>query len=78
MNQEHAYRSIALIRRFEERLVELKAAGKIQGSMHLCSGQEAIPVGSCTAIGDQDALMVTYRGHGWAIARGLPLRDLFA
>jgi TPP-dependent pyruvate/acetoin dehydrogenase alpha subunit len=78
VNPEDAYRSIALIRRFEERLVELKAAGQIQGSMHLCSGQEAIPVGSCTALEERDALMVTYRGHGWAIARGIPLRDLFA
>jgi TPP-dependent pyruvate/acetoin dehydrogenase alpha subunit len=78
VNPEDAYRSIALIRRFEERLVELKTAGQIQGSMHLCNGQEAIPVGSCSVLEEQDALMVTYRGHGWAIARGIPLRDLFA
>ncbi len=73
-----AYRHVSLIRRFEERLVGLKADGLIQGSMHLCNGQEAIPVGACAALEARDALMVTYRGHGWAIARGLPLVQLFA
>jgi len=72
------YLAIATIRRFEERSVELKAQGLIQGSMHLCSGQEAIPVGACAALEARDALTVTYRGHGWAIARGVPLADLFA
>jgi TPP-dependent pyruvate/acetoin dehydrogenase alpha subunit len=78
VNPEHAYKSVALIRGFEERLPDLKAAGKIQGSMHFCNGQEAIPVGACAAIENRDALMVTYRGHGWAIARGIPVPDLFA
>jgi TPP-dependent pyruvate/acetoin dehydrogenase alpha subunit len=77
-NQEEAYQLIATIRRFEERCVELKGEGRIQGSMHLCSGQEAIPVGACRALEAPDALTVTYRGHGWAIARGLPLAQLFA
>jgi TPP-dependent pyruvate/acetoin dehydrogenase alpha subunit len=72
------YLEIAVIRRFEERCVALKAEGLIEGSMHLCSGQEAIPVGACRALDARDALSVTYRGHGWAIARGLPLADLFA
>ena len=78
MDAADAYRRIRLIRRFEERLVGLKADGAIQGSMHLCCGQEAIPVGACAALEERDALMVTYRGHGWAIARGLPLEQLFA
>ncbi len=73
-----AYRHVRLIRRFEERLVGLKADGLIQGSMHLCNGQEAIPVGACATLAARDALTVTYRGHGWAIARGLPLAQLFA
>jgi TPP-dependent pyruvate/acetoin dehydrogenase alpha subunit len=75
---EETYRDVAVIRRFEERCVELKAEGDIQGSMHLCCGQEAIPVGACRALEPRDALTVTYRGHGWAIARELPLADLFA
>lgn len=78
MEPEQTHRAIRLIRRFEEKCVELKADGRIQGSMHLCSGQEAIPVGACRALEPRDALTVTYRGHGWAIARGLPLDQLFA
>jgi TPP-dependent pyruvate/acetoin dehydrogenase alpha subunit len=72
------YRAIATIRRFEERLVGLKADGLIQGSMHLCCGQEAIAVGACCVLEERDALTVTYRGHGWAIARGVPVSALFA
>lgn len=78
MDFTSAYRHVRLIRRFEERLVELKAQGSIQGSLHLCCGQEAIPVGACLSLRPEDALTVTYRGHGWAIARGLPLPQLFA
>jgi TPP-dependent pyruvate/acetoin dehydrogenase alpha subunit len=72
------YRAVATIRQFEERCVALKAHGEIQGSMHLCCGQEGIPVGACLALEPRDALTVTYRGHGWAIARGIPLTELFA
>ncbi|HZR93179.1 MAG TPA: thiamine pyrophosphate-dependent dehydrogenase E1 component subunit alpha [Gaiellaceae bacterium] len=75
---EDTYLAIATIRRFEERCLELKAQGLIQGSMHLCCGQEAIPVGACAALEPRDALTATYRGHGWAIARGIPIVDLFA
>jgi TPP-dependent pyruvate/acetoin dehydrogenase alpha subunit len=69
---------MAVIRAFEERCMELKMAGEIPGSVHLCSGQEAIPVGACRTIAAGDAVTATYRGHGWAIARGLGLADLFA
>jgi TPP-dependent pyruvate/acetoin dehydrogenase alpha subunit len=72
------YRAMRVIRRFEERIVELREQGEVQGSVHLCCGQEAIPVGACRALAPHDALTVTYRGHGWAIARGLELDALFA
>lgn len=75
---EETYLAIAVIRRFEDRCVSLKAEGRIQGSLHLCNGQEAIPVGACRVLGDGDSVTVTYRGHGWAIARGIPLAHLFA
>jgi TPP-dependent pyruvate/acetoin dehydrogenase alpha subunit len=35
-------------------------------------------VGACRALEERDALTATYRGHGWAIARGIPLAHLFA
>jgi pyruvate dehydrogenase E1 component alpha subunit len=66
------------IRSFEERARELHSDGSIVGSVHLCIGQEAIPVGSCRVLGVQDAVFATYRGHGWALARGVPLEGAFA
>ena len=75
---EATYLKIATIRCFEEQCMTLKAEGQIQGSMHLCNGQEAIPIGVCRVLEDRDSLTVTYRGHGWAIARGIPLAHLFA
>jgi TPP-dependent pyruvate/acetoin dehydrogenase alpha subunit len=56
----------------------LKSDGLIQGSMHLCCGQEAVPVGACRVLEERDALTVTYRGHGWVLARGVPAAHLFA
>jgi TPP-dependent pyruvate/acetoin dehydrogenase alpha subunit len=75
---ETTYLEIATIRRFEERCMTLKADGEIQGSLHLCTGQEAIPIAVCRVLEPRDSLTVTYRGHGWAIARGIPLVHLFA
>ncbi|MEW2475741.1 MULTISPECIES: thiamine pyrophosphate-dependent dehydrogenase E1 component subunit alpha [Micromonospora] len=72
------YRAMARIRRFEERLTALKDAGEIPGSIHLCNGQEAIPVGAARTLRDGDYVTATYRGHGWALARGVDMTGLFA
>ncbi|MBK1783939.1 thiamine pyrophosphate-dependent dehydrogenase E1 component subunit alpha [Prauserella cavernicola] len=66
------------IRAFEEKLQALHKSGELIGSVHLCIGQEAAPVGACTELVDGDALFATYRGHGWALAKGTPTRELFA
>ncbi|MEU6713371.1 thiamine pyrophosphate-dependent dehydrogenase E1 component subunit alpha [Nonomuraea sp. NPDC046802] len=66
------------IRAFEEKVGDLRAEGPIVGSVHLCLGQEAIPVGACGELEPHDALFATYRGHGWALARGVPAQPLFA
>jgi 2-oxoisovalerate dehydrogenase E1 component len=71
-----AYRQMAVIRRFEEECLRLSRAGFIKGSIHLCLGQEAIPVGVCAAQEPDDRVIATYRGHGWAISRGVPLEPL--
>lgn len=60
------------IRALEEKIRELRLAGHIEGSVHLCIGQEAGPVGACSELGPDDALFATYRGHGWALQRGVP------
>ena len=78
VSAEDTYRAMAIIRAFEDRCMELKTAGEIPGSIHLCSGQEAIPVGAMRALRPGDAVSATYRGHGWAIAAGISLVDLFA
>jgi TPP-dependent pyruvate/acetoin dehydrogenase alpha subunit len=72
------YRQMLRVRRFEERLLALLKAGELVGSAHLCVGQEAIPVGACSALRPADAVVATYRGHGWAISRGVPLAEMFA
>ncbi|MFB6398313.1 thiamine pyrophosphate-dependent dehydrogenase E1 component subunit alpha [Polymorphospora lycopeni] len=72
------YRSMARIRRFEERLMTLKDEGEVPGSIHLCNGQEAIPVGAARVLRDGDYVSATYRGHGWALARGVDMAALFA
>ncbi len=58
------------IRRFEEACLELRRRDLIAGSIHLCAGQEAIPVGAAAALGPEDRVIATYRGHGWALASG--------
>lgn len=70
LTPESAYRRMAFIRRFEDRALELSTAGKIAGSIHLCFGQEAIPVGALAGLLPQDRVLATYRGHGWALACG--------
>ena len=65
-----AYEKMRLIRRFEERTLELSAEGTIAGSIHPCLGQEAIPVGALAAMQPQDRVLATYRGHGWALSTG--------
>lgn len=66
------------IRALEEKIRDLRLAGDIVGSVHLANGQESVAVAACSQLRPQDALYATYRGHGWAVARGVPLRNIFA
>lgn len=66
------------IRLLEEKITALRKAQTIQGSVHLCIGQEAIYVGARGALTDQDRLFSTYRGHGWAMACGVPAEGILA
>ena len=67
---QHAYRGMKLIREFEERLHTEIATGEIPGFTHLYSGQEAVAVGVCAGLTDQDYIASTHRGHGHCIAKG--------
>jgi acetoin:2,6-dichlorophenolindophenol oxidoreductase subunit alpha len=66
------------IRLFEDKVQELFMEGLVQGTTHLCQGQEAVPVGAIKALRDDDYLTATYRGHGHAIARGVSIESCFA
>jgi TPP-dependent pyruvate/acetoin dehydrogenase alpha subunit len=66
------------IRRFEERVYQLRMTGSVIGSVHLANGQEAIAVGACDVRRPSDPVFATYRGHSWAIACGADLVALFA
>ncbi|MEU6538506.1 pyruvate dehydrogenase (acetyl-transferring) E1 component subunit alpha [Streptomyces sp. NPDC047000] len=70
--------SMLLIRRFEERCVELYSAARIRGFMHLYIGEEAVAVGVNEALTEQDAVVSTYREHGHALARGVPADAIMA
>jgi 2-oxoisovalerate dehydrogenase E1 component len=65
-----ALTAMTFIRKFEEEALSLSSEGLLQGSIHLCLGQEAIPVGALSVLRPQDRVISTYRGHGWALACG--------
>jgi pyruvate dehydrogenase E1 component alpha subunit len=66
------------IRRFEERCVELYSAAKIRGFLHLYIGEEAVAAGIMPALTADDAIVATYREHGHALARGVPMDSVMA
>ncbi len=72
------YRQMVEIRLFEEKVMELYLQGLVEGSTHVCIGQEAVSVGAIAAMADDDYLTITYRGHGQALARGLEMESAFA
>jgi TPP-dependent pyruvate/acetoin dehydrogenase alpha subunit len=65
-----SYRSMATIRRFEDRVHDEFAGGKIPGFVHLYAGEEASAVGVCSQLDSRDAIASTHRGHGHCIAKG--------
>jgi acetoin:2,6-dichlorophenolindophenol oxidoreductase subunit alpha len=72
------FRRMIEIRLFEEKVQELFMEGLIQGTTHLCQGQEAVSVGALGALRDDDYLTMTYRGHGHALARDVSMEACFA
>ncbi|MFG3680465.1 thiamine pyrophosphate-dependent dehydrogenase E1 component subunit alpha [Micromonospora chalcea] len=64
------YRTVRLIRRFEERAIELVRAGEIVGGIHPYLGQEGIAAGVCAALDREDLVTGTHRGHGHVLAKG--------
>ena len=72
------YRTLYTIRVFESRCIKLYREGSIVGYLHPYLGEEAIATGVCAALGPDDFIASTHRGHGHCIARGGDLKRMVA
>jgi 2-oxoisovalerate dehydrogenase E1 component len=81
LSKEHLlrfYRTMVTIRKCEERLVRSFQAGLIYGGCHTYIGEEAIATGVSADLRSDDLVFGTHRGHGHALAKGLPPLELLA
>jgi pyruvate dehydrogenase E1 component alpha subunit len=74
----HFYREMLKIRLFEEEVNQLYLGAKMPGLAHLYIGEEAVAVGVCAALRQDDYITSTHRGHGHCIAKGAALDKMFA
>lgn len=72
------YERMVRIRAFEERATTLFQEGRLPGFLHSSVGQEAVPVGATFDLGQEDYITSNHRGHGHVIAKGMPVREMFA
>jgi 2-oxoisovalerate dehydrogenase E1 component len=72
------YRTMQIIRQTEEELARCHQRGLIHGACHTYVGQEAIATGVCVHLSQEDPIFSTHRGHGHALAKGMPPRELIA
>ncbi|HEX4607185.1 MAG TPA: dehydrogenase E1 component subunit alpha/beta [Urbifossiella sp.] len=66
------YRTMVLIRQCEEQLARAHQRGLVHGACHTYVGQEAVATGVCTHLRHEDVVFSTHRGHGHALAKGVP------
>jgi pyruvate dehydrogenase E1 component alpha subunit len=71
------YRQMVRIRAFEDNANQLYLSAKMPGLTHMYSGQEAVAVGICEALTDEDRITSTHRGHGHCVAKGANFREMF-
>lgn len=76
--RETIMRRMLTIREFDSKAGETYEDGDIPGFVHLYIGQEACAVGACAALGDNDYITSTHRGHGHCIAKGLDPKHMMA
>ena len=72
------YERMLKVRHFEDRVKDLFAAGEMPGFVHLYLGQEAVAVGACAPLNDDDFITSTHRGHGHIIAKGGDMKLMMA
>jgi pyruvate dehydrogenase E1 component alpha subunit len=66
------YKKILELRLFELKVQELYRNGRLPGFVHLYVGEEAVAVGVCSHLQTADLVFSTHRGHGHALAKGVP------
>ena len=66
------------IRKFEDKCAELYTQQKIRGFLHLYDGEEAIAAGVIPVLDERDRIVATYREHGHALVRGVPMTTVMA
>ena len=71
-------RRMKLIRRFDETVKELVQRGELVGAAHCYIGEEAVAVGACAALRDEDYITGNHRSHGHPIAKGGDVRRAMA
>jgi pyruvate dehydrogenase E1 component alpha subunit len=71
------YRQMVRIRTFEDNANQLYLSAKMPGLTHMYSGEEAVAVGICEALTDDDRITSTHRGHGHCVAKGADFREMF-
>ncbi|MBS1860633.1 MAG: thiamine pyrophosphate-dependent dehydrogenase E1 component subunit alpha [Actinobacteria bacterium] len=72
------YRQMVLIRGVEVEIETLHKRGRMTGSFHSSMGQEACAAGVCAALRQSDIVTSNHRGHGHAVAKGIPIEGIFA
>jgi TPP-dependent pyruvate/acetoin dehydrogenase alpha subunit len=72
------YRRMQMIRLFEEQVNELYTRALMPGLAHLYAGEEAVAVGICEALRQDDYITSTHRGHGHCLAKGASPDRMFA
>ena len=78
MDWMQVYAQMLRIRLFEEHVNTLYRSGKMAGLAHLYTGEEAVAVGVCQALRQDDYITSTHRGHGHCLAKGASLERMFA
>ena len=71
-------RRMMLIREFEENVKQLVQRGELVGMAHCYIGEEAVAVGACAALRDDDYITGNHRSHGHPISKGGDVRRAMA
>ena len=72
------FRTMQVIRQTEEELARCHQRGLVHGACHTYVGEEAIASGVCAHLNHDDVVFSTHRGHGHALAKGMPPKELMA